>query len=182
MQYLISTEHPERLEFNRSPETMAPGRLVSERAYINDAGNSVHGDRVIATNGSVSSINGYGLITGQMKEQFKSLQRSGATGNNYLDIVFADSASGKMVFIVAWDTMSNQSGVGGGLVVYDAAKGEVLSSVVTPYRMAASELIPGTPTVHLSPDGQAVVVEEYHWQKADAGNGTSIQQRFKTEQ
>ena len=156
------------------------GPILSDDAYADGSGKVIDGDRVIvAANGAVSSIHGHELLTDSLRRQFQSLQRTGATGTSYLDVVFADSAAGKMLFIVAWDAMSNQSAAGGGLVVYDAAK-EVVSSVVTPYREAAYELIPGTPTVHLTPNGQIAVVEEYQWRGSAASAGVSSQQRFKT--
>ena len=131
-------------------------------------------DRIQATR---TTDNGIGI----MQITQKTLQRTGETGKHYLDIVFAESAAGRMLFIVGWDTMTAQSPAAGGLLVYDAVKEGVLSSIITPYREAAFELTSGTPTVHLTPNGQVVIVEEYQWQAAPAASGMApVQERFKT--
>ena len=184
LQYVVSTARPEHLEFEpRSGGTTVAGHessapLLSERAFVGGSGRIVDGNRVISANRVASSITGYELLNDPLRQSFQNLQRTGATGNKYLDIAFADSAAGRMLFIVAWDTLVNQSQVGGGVVVYDAANSEVLSSFSTPYREAAFELTPGTPTVHLTPNGQRVVVEDYQWQ-SDFG-ATVSERRAKT--
>lgn len=183
VQYVISTVDPEHLKFETQPGSTnavareTSGRLLSNSAYVQSSGRIIDGNRVIAANGNVSSITGYELMTDSLRQRFQDLQRNGATGNKYLDIVFADSAGGRMLFIVAWDTLSDQSPAGGGLVVYDAANDKVISSFTTPYRETAFELTSGTPTVQLTPDGQVAIVEEYQWQQPE---GASNQQRFKT--
>jgi len=72
-----------------------------------------------------------------------------------------------------------QSPSRGGLVVYDAVKEKVVSSINTPYAEAHFELTADTPTVHLTPNGQIIVVEEYQW-RSDARSGAASQQRFRT--
>lgn len=188
MQFVISTQRPDHLEFERrSGSSGAAGREVagpipSDDAYTDSSGKIVDGSQVIAVNGAWKTINGYDLLTDSLREQFKSLERTGVTGKQLLEIVFADSAAGRMVFIVGSDEDYEQSPSRGGLVVYDAVKEKVVSSINTPYAERGFDLDAGTrtPTVHLTPNGQIIVVEEYQRHSSDRGGGQTVQERFKT--
>ncbi len=185
IQFRISTENPERLEVLKSPGTLdsalRSSRLVlTSGAYVHSSGRIIDGDRTVSRDGHVSVVDGYSLLTEALRMRFQSLMRVSTTGKRYLDVVFADSARGRMAFITGWDTASNRSNAGGGILVYDAINQKILTAITTPYREAAFELTPDTPTVHLAPNGEFVVVEEYQWKQLRNTDGALGVQRYKT--
>ena len=185
LEYVLSTEDLKELDFKArfgaaTPERVIWGPVLTSQAYFHSSGRIVDRDRIVDTNGSYFTVNPASLLTEPIRRRFQSLQRTGAKNNKYIDILFADSAAGRMLFLASWDINGNPSPAGGGLLVYDAINEKTISATLTPFRMAANELLPGTPTIHLSPNGQVVVVEEYRWESLDAGGGRSVQQRFKT--
>jgi hypothetical protein len=184
VEFSMSTDRPEQLVFKNQLDGQVTPRVLSqpalsETAYLEASGRVVDRDRVGYMNGSMSTVNGRSLLNDSMRQQFQSLQRTGIGGDRYLDVTFADSAAGKMLFLVGWDFKGNRSAAGA-FFVYDALEERVISSAVTPYREAAYELVSGTPTIHLSPDGRTVVVEEYRWGATDRSSEQSVETRFKT--
>lgn len=158
------------------------GLHISDRSYWAD-NQIIDRDKVLAHSGRiVRRIDGYRLLTDSIREKFKSLQRIGAEGKKYLDITFADSAGGRVLFVVGWDMRDNPVVGGSGLLVYDVVDRQVLSPILTPYR--AAPLVPtnlGTPTAHLTPDGKLVVVEHYEWSLLqEGGQQDNKHERFKT--
>jgi hypothetical protein len=176
VQYDVDISHPDHIVFKaradgkNSSDNLDPQPLLSDRAYTDVSGKVIDGNRIIEPNGTTTSVTGYELLTASMAGAFRDLLRPGGTGHAFLDIVFADSAAGRMAFIVGWDRVDDPSPAGGGIVVYDAVDGKVVSSFHSPYREAAYELTPDTPTVHLTRDGRTVIVEEYQWVKPDGGS------------
>ncbi len=145
-------------------------QFLSDHGYVATDGSTIDGNRIMGASGEISVVSGYELLTDTVRRQFASLERTNPRGAKYLDTVYADGAAGRMVFIIAWDLRSDPSPSGGGFLVYDGARRQVLCSITTPYREAAFDQTPGTPTVHLTPDGQTVVVEEYNWERASDGS------------
>jgi hypothetical protein len=154
---------------------------IGERPYFDKLGNLVDEDRIFSRDGStVASIDPYALLTPSVQSRFQELKRRGVNGKQYLDVEFADSAAGWAAFIVGWDAGTNPSSAGGGIIVADVENGETVSSFTTPFREAPYDATVGTPTVHLTRDGQKVLVEEYEWNKKRMGSPDSDAERTKT--
>lgn len=88
----------------------------------------------------------------------------------------ADSISGKSIYIAGWDTWSAPS-PNGGVILYDVMSGAVISSFRTAYKLAPFDGTIGTPNIHLTPNGDIVVIEEYAWRQ---DSESTKAYRFKT--
>lgn len=118
------------------------------------------------------------LLDDPGRGKFVTLQRPTADGRGkYLDMTFVDSADDRLLFATGWDSKNDRSRSGSGFLVYDVTEKRPVASFVTRYPMTPSDGTIGTPSAHLTPTGQSVVVEGYTW----AGSGDD-QQRFKTGQ
>ena len=156
---------------------------VGSKAYIDSMGRIVANNSILDQNGiATQTVSGYSLLGDSIRQQFRGLRRPGATGQPFLDIAFADSGNDQLLFTINWDTFSDQSPMGGGLLVYNINTGKVTASWSTPYRQAPFDGSIGTPTVHLTPDGKVAIVEEYDWRQSDLsfGGTSSGDARFKT--
>jgi hypothetical protein len=155
--------------------------LAARDPFIDSRGVIVDGRTTYESDGSQrEEIDGYALLNETLKRKFADLVRVGRTGNRFLDISFADSAGGRMAFVLAWDMRDNRSPAGGGVVVYDIAEKRVVSSFHAPYPVAPFEGAIGTPTVHLTSDGSQVVVESSDWLPPQSGSPGSGFKRVKT--
>jgi hypothetical protein len=117
---------------------------------------------------SSAPINGLSLLDDDARKKFDALVRTNASGKKYLDVLAVGSAAGRTIYTVAADNIVNRSPIGG-VVVYDNATKRVISAFLTKYAIAHSNIGADTPTVHLTPDGRRVAVEEYSWKQNDPG-------------
>lgn len=88
----------------------------------------------------------------------------------------AHSVPGKSIYIAGWDSSSTPF-PNGGVILYDVMTGAVISSFRTAYKLAPFDGTIGTPNVHLTPNGDIVVVEEYAWRQYSESTEAY---RFKT--
>lgn len=159
------------------------GLRFSDHAYFDKAGRIVDRNKVLDKDGKIfHMIDGYSLLTSSLKQTFRQLERTGVGGRKYLDITFADSAADRLLFVIGRDSKNNRVVNGSGLLVYDGESGHTLSPVVTPYAMAPFDPThSGTPTAHLTPNGDLIVVEQYEWRDINQDSTfPSDYQRFKT--
>jgi hypothetical protein len=151
--------------------------VMSPNAFVGHRGEVVDGNRVLDATGRVTErITGESLLTTTVRYPFDSLVRTGANGRPYLSAIVADSAGGRMLFVLGWDRVQRRMPEKGGLLVYDAESKRTVSTGVIPYSVVPSELSLGTPNVHLSPDGKLVLVEQYDWRSTE----NERPKRFKT--
>lgn|GEM_PF-5190268 len=154
--------------------------LAGQVNRFNKRGEIYEGSRILDANGKEKKmVDGYSLLNDAIKDKFKKLYRPAVDGTPYLDITFADSSDGKMVFAVAWDIPSERSPNGGGVVVYDAFQQQIISSFTTVYQITPSSMLQG-PTVHISPNGKLIVVEQYIWKKSKNARPDEVKLEFKT--
>jgi len=159
------------------------GLRFSDHAYFDKAGRIVDRNKVLNKEGKILlRIDGYTLLTAPLKQALRQLERTGVGGKKYLDITFANSAAGRMLFVIGRDSKSDRVVNGSGLLVYDVENGRTLSPIVTPYAMAPFDPThSGTPTAHLMPNGDLIVVEQYEWRDINQDSTfLSDYQRFKT--
>jgi hypothetical protein len=117
---------------------------------------------------SSAPINGLSLLDDATRKKFDALVRTNASGKKYLDVLAAGSAAGRTIYTVAADNIVNRSPISG-ILVYDNAAKRVISAFLAKYAIARSNIGADTPTVHLTPDGRRVIVEEYSWKQNDPG-------------
>jgi len=164
----------------------SPRRIFSDRTYWAEGGEIIDRDRIFDESWILKRrIDGYSLLTPEVKRELRHLERVGVKGKRYLDAPFVDSAANRMLFLVGWDMRTDPLRTGSGLLVYDLEYERTLSPIVTPYRAAAGDFSLGTPTVHLTPDGNLVVLEVYEWREPEREGtptlpGLAEERRFKT--
>jgi hypothetical protein len=169
--------------FSAYEENPMLGLRFSDHAYFDKAGRIVDRNKVLGKDGKIlHRTDGYSLLTDSIKQTLRQLERTGVGGRKYLDITFADSAADRLLFVIGRDSENNHVVNGSGLLVYDVEGGHTLSPVVTPYAMAPFDPThSGTPTAHLTPNGDLIVVEQYEWRDINQDSTfPSDYQRFKT--
>jgi hypothetical protein len=108
------------------------------------------------------------FFTDALHKKFESLVRTNSMGKKFLDVIPVDSAGSRTAYTVAADNYLDPTRVSG-IVVYDNRAKRVLSSFIARYPICRSNLNGQTPTVHLSPDGQHVIIEDYSWKGSEPG-------------
>jgi hypothetical protein len=159
------------------------GLHISNSAYWGKAERIIDQDRLLDVNGRMfRRIDGYQLLTQSMREKFQILERIGVGAKKYLDITFADSAGGRVLFVIGEDRINAPMPIGSGLLIYDIENQRTLPAIVTPYRAVPFDpTAVGTPTVHLTPDGELAVLEQYEWRSLEQSSLASPNKgRFKT--
>ncbi len=146
------------------------GEVLSSAARWVGSGRLVDGPRILDERGEVlARINPYDAFGKSADTRFPGLMRRGVSGKSYLAIAYADSAAEKMLFVVNPDWSHGAVATGAGVAVYDL---ESHQTVMIPLKGFAAALDPGsraTPSVHLTPDGEKVVVEGVVWRQGDEG-------------
>ncbi len=171
----------------RQPEVLDREPLyasISRRAYRDARGNIIEGNAILDGEGRfLHRINPYEAIPAAVKEQLRPLERTGVSGRKFLALALADSAGGRMLFAVNHD-LGNVARGGSGLWLYDVGSGLSFPPIRTARNVAAYN--PGsrsTPTAHLTPSSDRVIVEGYEWREVRAvpGSGSdTLRVRFKT--
>jgi hypothetical protein len=174
---------PQEVRRLSAQQAITHGLYLSKRAYWSRQGHIVDENLLLDEHGNVlRRVDGYALLTDTIKGTFRSLERLEGPQKQALDISFADSAAGRILFVLGWDMTPNRQTGGSGLLVYDTATDQTLPPILLPYRAAPA--LPsrmGTPTAHLTPTGEFAVVENYVWrQAAQETPGTPAFERFKT--
>jgi hypothetical protein len=153
------------------PTTPAP--------YLDGQGNIVDGLRTLDPQGRlIRSVRADSILDAALQEKLASLTQIKNSSQHFNGTIPAAFAADRIVFTVGWDRESNRVPTAG-VVVYDANAGRVVSSFFSAFPVApgyAGEQ--GVPSLHLTPDGKRVVVEQYEW-RAQSGE-ESRQARFRT--
>jgi|GEM_PF-2921736 len=162
---------PTLLAKNGPSETEAlSGEVLSSAASWIGPGRLVDGPRILDERGEVlARINPYDAFGKRADGRFLGLMRRGVAGKRYLAIAYAASAADKMLFVVNPDWSHDSEPAGAGVVVYDL---ESHQTVMIPLGGFVAALDPGsraTPSVHLTPDGEKVVVEGVEWRPGEGG-------------
>ncbi|OPX91796.1 MAG: hypothetical protein A4E53_00645 [Pelotomaculum sp. PtaB.Bin104] len=173
-----SLPHLQKQLIKNPTESILIGGQVT---HLNKRGQILDGVSILDANGiEREKIDGKSLLNDNITHAFSGLYRSGAHGVKYLDITLADSAENRMVFVVAADSASDRSPKGGGVVVYDVFSRHVVSHFITSYQVTPFAGLPGTPTVHLTPEGKSVVIEQYEWDWPKTNGAENRLERIKT--
>jgi len=162
-------------------DALPPSVALSKLATWTAGGRLLDRNWLLDENGRVlQRLDPYALLPAAAQSDLKSLERRGATGQPYLAIAFADSAGQRALFAIGHDGAQAETPRGAALWVYDVGSGASLRPVATPERVAAYDPTQReTPTVHLSPDGNFVLLERFEWRQA-AGDEPGSVARFKT--
>ena len=160
--------------------------FLSDTPHWDTRGRIIDRYRILDENGKfLKRIDGYSLLSPDVKKEFGHLERVGVKGKKYLDVMFINSAANRMLFLVGVDKRNDRLHAGSGFLVYDVISQSILPPISTPYRAAPFSGVVGGPTVHLTPDGTLVVLENYEW-RTEEGEGilspkrVREQRRFKT--
>lgn len=151
---------------------------VSAAARWVGEGRIVDGPRVLDERGEVlRRVDPYVAFGAWATGAFPGLVRKGAGGRPFLPIAFADSAADRMVFVVNPDWKTANDAHEGGLVVLDLVSGKTVAIPVDDRPAALDPASRGTPTVHLTPGGERVVVEAHELRRRSV---EEREERFKT--
>jgi hypothetical protein len=143
------------------------------KAYTDSQGNIIDGAGVLHSSGSkvepVPGINIYDALNDSIRKKFEPLVRVSATGAKYLDINLIGSAGGGRTAYVVGEDRSDDRKPFGGVIVYDIRAKKIVSAFPTRY----PEIVLQGNTVHLTPDGTRVVVEDFTWERPEAGSSST---------
>lgn len=142
---------------------------TSPAPYINAEGNIVDGLRLLDPQGRLlREVRPDSILDAALQEKFASLTQIKGSSQHYYGTIPAAFAADRIVFTVGWDRESNRV-PSAGVVVYDLKASHVVSSFLSSFAVApgyAGES--GVPSLHLTPDGKRVVLEQYEWRSRSA--------------
>jgi hypothetical protein len=158
---------PSSITLSNSASWMGGHRILDQNLVLDEDGHVLQ------------RLNPYDLLPAETASQLAPLKKQGAPGRTYLPIAFADAADGRVLFVVGHDLAAGVP-AGSALWVYDVEHGVSLRPILT--REPVATFDPGareTPTAHLTPDGDSILVESSEWRPvASSTSGTKA--RFKT--
>lgn len=144
------------------------GRILDRNLVLDDEG------RVL------QRLDPYELVRPKMRRELWSFEREVIRGKRYIPMAVADSVGDRALFVVGHDTRQEAGADRSAFLVHDIGAGLTLHPIVTKERVAAYDPTrPETPTAHLTPDGDKVLVEHFKWQRLDEP-GAPVFARFKT--
>jgi hypothetical protein len=144
------------------------GRILDQTRILDDSG------RIL------EHLDPYALMTPAMASGLGSLERLSTAGRPYLPIAFADSAARRVLFAIGHDTGLATAPANSALWVHDVGSNLSLRPILTRERVAAYDPTRSeTPSVHLSPDGDLILLERFEWRPAVGADETQMA-RFKT--
>jgi hypothetical protein len=148
-------------------------------SYWDGNGRIVDGTKILDPEGRVlERIIPYRLIDDGTRAAFRHLEAAGAAGRMYLPIAFADTAGERALFVVGSDRGRDRA-PGSGLWLYDLESGVTLARISTSVPVAAFDPTRrATPTAHLTPNGEGIVVE--HFERRPHAASAPEEVRFKT--
>lgn len=146
------------------------GRILDRNLVLDDEG------RVL------QRLDPYELVSPKMRRELQTFEREEIRGTRYLPMAVADSVGDRSLFVVGHDTRQEEGADRSALWVHDIGAGLTLRPIVTKERIAAYDPTrPETPTAHLTPDGDKVLVEQFEWRRLDEAGATEpVFARFKT--
>ena len=157
------------------------GTFVRANRFWDSQGRIIDGDKILDENGKLlERIRVHDFLPAPLRRALKHLERVGAKGKGYLSTRFIDSAAGRMLFLIRDDRRKDTERPGSGLVVYDVGLRQIVSGIVTPYSASGSAYGGSRPTVHLTPNGEYIVLEQYEWRERSPEDTTTNLKRFKT--
>jgi len=147
--------------------------------YIDEQGNIVDGLRVLDPQGRlIKQVQADAILDPALQEDFASLTLVNGSTRHYYGTIPAASAADRIVFTVGWDTEATRV-PSAGVIVYDLGAGRVISSFHSVFSVAPGYTgEAGVPSLHLSPDGRKIVLEQYEWQPT-VGEPSGLS-RFRT--
>jgi hypothetical protein len=146
------------------------GRILDRNLVLDDEG------RVL------QRLDPYELASPKMRRELRPFEREEIRGKRYLPMAVADSVGDRALFVVGHDTRQEAEDGRSALWVHDIGAGLTFRPVITKDRIAAYDPTrPETPTAHLTPDGDQVLVEQFEWRRLDEPEATEpMFARFKT--
>lgn len=171
---LTRVKTQENLHLEDAPGLPSSTHLSNSASWI-DGHRILNDTTVLDEDGHVlEQLNPYDLIPVETANELSYLRKPGTPGRTYLPISYADSAGGRVLFIVGHDLVGEQQ-VGSALWIYDAAEGTSLRPIRVPETVAAYDPgTRGTPTAHLTPDGNSILLESYQWQSGGADGNVRV--------
>lgn len=167
------------------PADVRPALGVSSAAHWTD-GTVIDANQVFSDQGQLlRRVDGNALLTPILKQKWGTLQRDGVNGKSYIPISYADSDDGRMIFVAGNDMPADQKNFQSGIVVYDVSTDKILGTALIPFRAAGADPTHfDTPTIHLVPFHNWMVVEDYGWSSStsstDSAQVSNEYFRFKT--
>ena len=168
-------------------ETFAPGSpdfkggLTSGDRFWAPGGRIVDGNKIFDENGKfLERISAYSFLPAPLRRAMKHLERMGSKGKGHLSIRFVGSAADRMLFLVRDDKKDDTQRPGCGLLVYDVGLGRIVSGILSPYSASGGAYGLTKPNVHLTPDGEYIVLEQYEWREYSPEDTETNLYRFKT--
>ena len=157
---------PSSVALSRFAGWISGGRILDRSWILNESGRPLQ------------RLDPYSLLPAAENGNLQSLAQRGATSQPFLRIAFADSAAQRALYAIGHDGGLATASKGAALWVYDFGSNLPLHPIVTPEAVAAYDPTRReTPTVHLSPDGDSVLLERFEWRQ---GPGAAAARRFKT--
>jgi hypothetical protein len=165
-QVFLPLTDAEELVRQTSENSQFPG-LVDEHPYILKSDVIVDGERILDERGNlIRRVSGDSLQSPELLSFYTSVHDSHLPAN-VLGADFADSAAGKMLFIVGDDFMDGEMPVGkSGLLIYDLRSVTVTTTFIAKSNTGTDILLQGA-TTRLSPDGDTLILDQYSWKAAD---------------
>lgn len=149
--------------------------------YVDGQSNMIAGDLVLNPKGRViRKVNADSVLDSALKTKFSSLTQIKGSTNHYAGAMVEASAGNRVVFTVGWDTEGSPAPKAG-VMVYDLRAGHVITSFFSTFPVLAA-YDPG-PSLHLTPDGKTIVIEQYSWGPSyqSPGKGEELRQSpFRT--
>jgi hypothetical protein len=151
---------------------------TSPSPYIDGLGNIVDGLQILNQQGDlIREISGYSILDSSLQQKFGSQTQVKGSNQHYYGTIPAAFGADRIVFTVGWDTENNRV-PSAGIFVYDLLSGLVISSFSSAFPVApgyTGEL--GVPSVHFSPDGKKIIIEEYDWRPNSADQSRELRLR-----
>jgi hypothetical protein len=161
-----ASQLPSSMPLGNSASWIGGHRILNENLVLDDEGHVLE------------QLNPYSLLPNETAKQLAYLEKPGAPGRTYLPIAYADAAGGRVLFVAGHDLVPSELGVGSALWIYDVNRGASLRPIQVPETVAAYDSgTRETPTVHLTPNGDSILLESYEWRSGPSTNGNL---RFKT--
>jgi hypothetical protein len=156
----------------------------SPAPYIDGQGNMIDGLHILDSQGRlVRKIQPDSILDTALQEKFASLTQIKGSPQHYYGTIPGTFAGDRIAFTVGWDREDTRV-PSAGVVVYDLRAGRAISSFFSTFPVApgyAGEH--GVPSLHLTPDGRRIILEQYDWRPSSVSPRTgeeSRQSRFRT--
>lgn len=156
----------QRLSIDPNGEFVESGALVALQTpmfstpYVDEQARIIGGDQILDSQGHLTrKIQSDSIFSSIVKEKFSSLTRVDNSSEHIYSALEEASGGGRIVYTVRGDTEPFRS-PSAGIIVYDIQRGPI-TSFFSPFPVAQGFY--GIQTLHLTPDGRRIVLEQYEW-------------------